>query len=212
MKLQWTVAIWSGIVSILFLIFAYIFDLHSFQFLSSIFVSLFSSGILICGTSIAAYFSERNNELTALFESCYDFMKSMLNNVRLENQVEIHQLRDNLELMRETYVRKIFFRVNRLEILNHKSKAYIIVSKIWWVAASIYGLINEDLEMVSGCILGDVPEEEIRAYKWKSYGDESIELVKKLQSARDELSDYLRYDQKMDAAKKKRREAVSHAD
>ncbi len=212
MKLQRTISVWSGIVSILSLIFASVFNYLAFQFLSNIFIGLFSSGILICGTSIAAYFSERNNELTALFEGCFDFMKSLVKNVRKDNQVEIHQLRDNLESMRETYNQKIFFRVNRLEILNHDSKAYKIVSRIWWSAASIYGLINEDLEIVSGFILGDVPEEEIRAYQWKSYGNESIELVKKLQSARNELADYLRYDQKMDVAKKKRREAVTHAD
>lgn len=212
MKLQKMVAISSGIIAVLSLVLAYCLDRLSSQFFSGIFVGLFSSGILICITSIVTFFSEREKELTDLYEGSFEFVKSMLKNVRKGNQVELHQFKENLELMIHTYDEKIFFHVDRLEILNHRSDAYRITAKIWWAAASLYGEINEDREVASKFILGDISDDEIKSYQWKSYGDESIKKVKELLSVREELGNYLKYRDRIEDGKRKRKEALKIAD
>lgn len=207
MKLQKMVAIWSGFIAVLSFILSYCFNASS-QFISGIFVGLFSSGILICITSIVTYFSEREKELTDLYEGSFEFVNSMLKNTRKGNSIEVHQFKDNLDYMMHTYDEKIFFRVDRLEILNHKSDAYRIVAKIWWAAASLYGAISEDREIASKFILGDISDDEIKSIQWKSYGDESIKKAKELLEAREELGNYLHYHERIEDGKRKRKEAL----
>lgn len=211
MKLQKMVAIWSGFIAVLSLVLSYCFNASS-QFVSGIFVGLFSSGILICITSIVTFFSEREKELIELYEGSFEFMKSMLKNIRIDNKIDIHQLNDNFDYIIDIYHNKVFFHVNQLEILNHKSDAYLISAKIWWASASLYNMICEDRDKVSEFILGDISIDEMQAYKWKSYGKEAVEKVNELRTARAELANYLHYNSKMEDGKKSRRKATNHAD
>lgn len=96
LNLQRRIAVLSGILSLLSLVVSIILSFFGFSFASNLFLGLFSSGILICGTAIVTYFYERNRAVLSLYNGCYDFMEALNKNLRVDNRIGIYELKDNI--------------------------------------------------------------------------------------------------------------------
>lgn len=130
MNLQRRIAVLSGILSLLSLVVSIILSFFGFSFASNLFLGLFSSGILICGTAIVTYFYERNRVVLSLYNGCYDFMEALNKNLRVDNRIGIYELKDNLQEMQKVYKKEVYFYICQLLSMNEDGRRYRLVSMI----------------------------------------------------------------------------------
>lgn len=144
MKLQKNVAIISGIVSVLSLIVSFIFTLFEqklLDYLSNIFIGLFSSGILICAVAIITYLSERNKMLYQLYCVCLDFSQVLPFGKRIESQNDFLALRPEVVQAMSIYNKEMQFMLDDLSVLSKKSEISQTIHQIQLTSLEIYGAI-----------------------------------------------------------------------
>jgi len=128
MKLNKTLAICSGIVSFVALLLSlYTNFCIEAQYATSVLVGLFSSGILICVTSIITYRMERNKATYNLYNGCYAFMKCFEKNLKHNNLIDLYELKDNFDIILSAYNKDIYYHYCELTIVPKNSKLYTLV-------------------------------------------------------------------------------------
>lgn len=193
MRLQKTISVWAGIVAGISLGISISLYLLNFEYISNIFVGLFSSGILVCITSVVSYFHERNKVIFALYEGCLSFMETLNGGLRIDNRMGIYELRDNLSQIMASYKKDIYYYVCELMRVNKYSDLHQIVAELWEAARHIYLFVVDDNEQVMKCLLGDITPDEIKNYPWKYVSSKSVTYLKDLQKARDKLAYHMNY-------------------
>lgn len=193
MKLQKQTSLWSGIIALAALILSIAFSCQEYSLMSNIFIGLFSSATLICVTAFIAYFSERDDTILALYHGCYKFMNELNLNLTLDGQIDLDKVRINLSTMMNTYTEEIYYHVCVLAGLCKKSKLRKIIMKIWCAARNIYLLVDEDDNYIMKIYCRDIELENIQNYKFKYAGDSSINYIKNLQDALEDLKYHMNY-------------------
>lgn len=193
LKLQKRISIWSGALSFISFILSAIFSIYGFSFLCSVFVGLFSSGILICFTAIITYFSERDKSVLSLYNGCYRFMKQLNQNLAPDGRVVLGDVKNNLSMMMDSYSVDIYYYVCELSGLWKRSKLYKIVMAIQEASRNIYLLVSEDNNQIMQFYLGDISQQDLLKYKFKYLGEESVESVKALEKALADLRYHMNY-------------------
>lgn len=193
MNLQKRISICSGFISLISLSLAAIFYHYELNFLCSVFVGLFSSGILICITSIITYFSERNKAVLSLYNGCYRFMKQLNSNLAPGYRVPIEIAKNNLSAMMDSYSVDIYCYVCELSGLCKASELHKIITRIWDAARKIYLKILEDHDKFMEFYLGDISKSDLQNYKLKYTDDESIKCAVALRIAMDDLMYHMNY-------------------
>ena len=170
MKLQKNVAIISGIVSVLSLIVWFIFTLFEqklLDYLSNIFIGLFSSGILICAVAIITYLSERNKMLYQLYCVCLDFSQVLPFGKRIISQSDFLALRPDVVQAISIYNKEMQFMLDDLSVLSKKSEISQTIHQIQLTSLEIYGAILELNDEISSVIcnqqkFSDVTKKNLR--------------------------------------------------
>ena len=194
MKLNKILAICSGIISFAALLLSlYTNFCIEAQYATSVLVGLFSSGILICVTSIITYRMERNKAIYNLYRGCYAFMKSFDKNLKHDNLIGLYELKENYDGIISSYNNDIYFHVCVLAIMPKQTKLYKLIMEIWENARHIYLFVQEDNSAVQSYLLGNTSQEELRSTTWKHTGSESVAYVKKLGESLEALAYYMNY-------------------
>ena len=193
MKLQRKMIWLSGSISIVAFVTAYFLNQIGENFWCNIFIGLFSSGVLILVSSIAAYYYERNKEIFALYEGCYDFMGSLINLVRIDNRFGINELRDILAHSVDLYTRDVYYHVCELRRVNKYAKIRKLVDGIWENVRHVYLLLLDDKEKVDDFILENITKDEFQRYSWHIANEESQRYAKKLYEELGRLACHMDY-------------------
>lgn len=170
MKLQKNVAIISGMVSGMSLIVSFVFTLFEqkmLDYLSNIFIGLFSSGILICAVAIITYISERNKILYQLYCVCLDFSQVLPFGKRIESQNDFLALRPEVVQAMSIYNKEMQFMLDDLSVLRKKSEISQTIHQIQLTSLEIYGAILELNDEISSVIcnqqkFSDVTKKNLR--------------------------------------------------
>ena len=170
MKLQKNVAIISGMVSGMSLIVSFVFTLFEqkmLDYLSNIFIGLFSSGILICAVAIITYISERNKILYQLYCVCLDFSQVLPFGKRIESQSDFLALRPEVVQAMSIYNKEMQFMLDDLSVLRKKSEISQTIHQIQLTSLEIYGAILELNDEISSVIcnqqkFSDVTKKNLR--------------------------------------------------
>ena len=170
MKLQKNVAIISGMVSGMSLIVSFVFTLFEqkmLDYLSNIFIGLFSSGILICAVAIITYISERNKILYQLYCVCLDFSQVLPFGKRIESQSDFLALRPEVVQAMSIYNKEMQFMFDDLSVLRKKSEISQTIHQIQLTSLEIYGAILELNDEISSVIcnqqkFSDVTKKNLR--------------------------------------------------
>ncbi len=197
MKLNKRMAQWSGaIASIAFIISLFTnfcCDSECSNYATNVLIGLFSSGILVCVTSVISYFHDRNKLLYLLYEGCSSFKKMLQKNLRADNRIDIYTAKENLSIMMDSYRKDIYYHVCELANMRKGSKLNKMVMDIWEQARHIYLLVVDDDEKIDSFLLGEISKEDIQSYKFCYVGDEAVEYMKKLNTAQDTLAYHMNY-------------------
>ena len=194
MKINKILAICSGIISFEALLLSlYTNFCIEAQYATSVLVGLFSSGILICVTSIITYRMERNKAIYKLYRGCYAFMKSFDKNLKHNNLIDLYELKDNFDIILSTYNNDIYYHYCELTIVPKNSKLYTLIFEIWENARHIYLFVQEDNSAIQSYLLGNTSQEELQSTTWKHTGSESVAYVKKLGESLEALAYYMNY-------------------
>lgn len=193
MKLQKNMIWLSGIVSVLALFAAIILNSVGESFWCNICIGLFSSGVLIFVSSIAAYYSERNKEVFLFYEGCYTFLDSLVKYVRINNRIDIYELQETLDHSTEVYHINVYYHMCEIKRINKYAKIRKLSDAVWEKIRHIYLCMLDDKDMLTDFILGDVMQDEIQEYSWKIAGDEVLQYVKELHAELDKLACHMDY-------------------
>ena len=197
MKLNKRMAQWSGaIASIAFIISLFTnfcCDSECSSYATNVLIGLFSSGILVCVTSVISYFHDRNKLLYLLYEGCSSFKNILQKNLRADNQIDIYTARENFSNMMDSYRKDIYYHVCELANLHKRSKLNKMVMDIWEQARHLYLFVVEDDEKITSFLIGEISKEDIQYYKFRYVGDEAVEYMKKLNTAQDALAYRMNY-------------------
>lgn len=193
MRLQRKTLFWSGLVSFIALAISYVAYLKEYEYISDICVGLFSSGILICITSVVSYFYERNAAVLSLYRGCFKFMESLTNSLRLDKMINLYELREDLDEIIHVYNENVYYYVCELKHINQHSNIRRIIDDIWENIRHIYLFVSDDREILLKCLLGDLDATTLKKYPWKHVGDESVAYLEKLQKALDKLAYQMNY-------------------
>lgn len=193
MKLQKRISIWAGIISFASLALSIGFNLYGYSYISNVFVGLFSSGILMCVTSLLTYFSERNKTILSLYRGCYRFFNQLNSNLTPDGKASIDNVKENLSKMIDSYQTDIYYYICELSGIRKHSKLNKVIMSIWEAAQNIYLLVVDDNEQIMKFYLGDISKKDILDYKFKYVGSESINYTKDLQKSLDDLRYHMNY-------------------
>ena len=193
MKLQRRIAAWSGLLSLVALAVAIILNCFNCQFVSNLFLGLFSSGILICATAVVTYFYERNQTVLSVYSGCNEFIETLNKNLRADNRIGMYTLKDNLEEMQKVYKKEVYFYICQLMSMKKCFPLTKIVFEIWESVRKIYLFVLNDHDIIVDFILGDISQEELENYSFKYIGEESLKQIKNLQEALDKLAYHMNY-------------------
>lgn len=178
MKLQKNVAIISGIVSVLSLIASFIFtqfDQELLDYLSNIFIGLFSSGILICAVAIITYLSERNKMLYQLYCVCLDFSQVLPFGKRIISQSDFLALRPDVVQAISIYNKEMQFMLDDLSALRKKSKISQTINQIQMTSLEIYNAILEMNDEISSVVCNQQKFTDVTKKKLKISSNEVME-------------------------------------
>lgn len=194
MKLNKLIAIYSGIISIaaLFLSLYTNFCIEA-QYTTNVLIGLFSSGILICITSIITYRMERNKAIYNLYKGCYSFMKCFEKNLKHNNRIDLYELKDNFDIVLTSYNNDIYYHYCELTIVPNNSKLYTLIFEIWENARHIYLFVQEDNSIIQSFLLGNISQEELQTTTWKHTGSESVAYMKELGKSLEALAYHMNY-------------------
>ena len=95
--------------------------------------------------------------------------------------------------MKESYHLDVYYYVNELAIMCKRSKLRKIVMDIWNATRNIYLIILDDDNEILQFYMGDISVEDLKNYKYKYTGPESVSNVEKLQKSLDELRIHMNY-------------------
>ena len=193
MKLQKRISWWSGIVALISLILAFILHWLKQEFIANIFIGLFSSGILICISAILTYLDCRKSELRALYVGCSSFQKTLSRNLRDNNRIDIYTLKDNLEIIMESYKTQIYCHVCELMAIRKHTQLHNTVSDFFEAIRHIYLFVCEDREVIVNFLLQRISREELDSYNYKHVSEEAVVYLQQLNEATEKLAVYLNY-------------------
>lgn len=184
MKLNKRIAQWSGaIASIAFIISLFTnfcCDSECSRYATNVLIGLFSSGILVCGTSIITYFHERKRALYLLYDGCFTFLKQFEKNLRHDNQINIYALLNNYNDIIISYKKDIYFHVCELAILSKRSNLRKLIMNIWESSRHVYLFVLDDREILHSFLQKEISEEKLKSIPIKHNSSESIAYIEKL--------------------------------
>lgn len=193
MNLQKRISWYSGIAAFVSLILAILLHWTNREFLANIFIGLFSSGVLICLTAVLTYLDNRRSELQALYIGCSSFQKALTRNLRDNNRIDIYTLKDNLEIIMESYKSQIYCHLCELSAIEKGTDLDKIIEEFYEAVRHIYLFVCEDRETIVSFLLGNISSEELQSYEFKHVGAESVAYLQKLNGATDRLAVFLNF-------------------
>ena len=197
MKLQKNVAIISGIVSVLSLIVSFIFTLFEqklLDYLSNIFIGLFSSGILICAVAIITYLSERNKILYQLYCVCLDFSQVLPFGERIISQSDFLALRPDVVQAISIYNKEMQFMLDDLSALRKKSKISQTINQIQMTSLEIYNAILEMNDEISSVVCNQQKFTDVTKKKLKISSNEVMEASDKYAKSVTDLVTFIKHE------------------
>ena len=120
-------------------------------------------------------------------------MESLTNNLRLDNMIDIYELREDLDMIIHVYNEDVYYYICELKQINRHSSIRKITDDIWENIRHVYLFAADDRKTVMKCLLGDLDVTEIKNYPWKHVGDEAAAYLEKLQKALDKLAYQMNY-------------------
>lgn len=195
MKLQKNVAIISGIVSVLSLAISFIFTMigkEVLDYLSNIFIGLFSSGVLMCAVAIITYFSERNKMLYHLYCVCLDFSQVFPFGKYVTSQDDFLALRPEAVQAISIYNKEMQFSLDELSALRRKSGIACIISAIKTSSLEIYNAILELNDEISSIMCNKQTFSNVTNKKLKICTDGVMEASEKYAKAVSDLATFIK--------------------
>ena len=194
MKVNKCIAIWSGIIAVIALILSLLTYFYFYcEYETNVLIGIFSSGILVCVTSIISYFHERNRILYLLYDGCFNFLKQFEKNIRRDNQIDVHVLASNYNDIIASYKKDIYYHVNELATLSKRSKIRKNIMNIWENSRKMYLLVLDDYEVIQSFALNEISHEELNSIPCKHNSPEGIAYIKKLGEELNELAYQMNY-------------------
>ena len=194
MKLNKILALWSGVISFSALLLSlYTNFCLKASYSTNVLIGLFSSGILICVTSIITYRMERNKVIYQLYTGCYTFIKCFEKNLKHNNIVDLYELKDNYDLIMSSYNSDVYYHVCALATLPKQTKLYRLVMEIWGNARHIYLFVQGDCSIIQSFLLANITEEELKSTTWKHNSSEGVAYMKELGLSLEALAYHMNY-------------------
>ena len=188
MKLQKNISIIAGSISVIALSVSIIFNCCcDGEYISNLFMGVFSSAILVCATSIVTYFY-------MLYEGCTTFKQTFTKVIRTGNRIDFNLLKDIFSIVMESYKKDIYYPVCALnDSMIKNTKLNKLVLNIWEQSRHLYLLVVDDNEKLYSYLLNNISLEELQKYEFHFVSSESVEYMKKLNDAQEELAYYMNY-------------------
>ena len=195
MKLQKNMSIIAGSISVIALSISIIYNCCcDSEYISNLFMGVFSSAILVCATSILTYFNERNKAIYSLYEGCTTFKQTFTKLIRPGNQIDFNLMKDIFSIIIESYKKDIYYPVCALNnSMLKNTKLNQLVLNIWEQSRHLYLLVLDDNEKLHSYLLNDITLDELKQYKFQVVSNESVEYMTKLNDAQEELAHYMNY-------------------
>lgn len=195
MKLQKNISIIAGSISVIALSVSIIFNCCcDGEYISNLFMGVFSSAILVCATSIATYFYERNKTIYMLYEGCTTFKQTFTKVIRTGNRIDFNLLKDIFSIVIESYKKDIYYQVCALnDSMIKNTKLNKLVLNIWEQSRHLYLLVVDDNEKLHSYLLNNISLEELHRYEFHFVSSESVEYMKRLNDAQEELAYHMNY-------------------
>ncbi len=195
MKLQKNISIIAGSISVIALSISIIFNCCcDDEYVSNLFMGVFSSAILVCATSLVTYFYERNKTIYMLYEGCTTFKQTFTKVIRTGNRIDFNLLKDIFSIVIESYKKDIYYQVCALnDSMIKNTKLNKLVLNIWEQSRHLYLLVVDDNEKLHSYLLNNISLEELQKYEFHFVSSESVEYMKKLNDAQEELAYYMNY-------------------
>jgi hypothetical protein len=130
------------------------FDQKILTYLSSLFIGLFSSGILICAVAIITYFSERNKAIYQLYCACLDFSQALSFGKIITSRDEFVALKSEVNQAASIYNKDMQFLLDDLSALRKKSEIAKTIDVIRETSPDIYNAILELEEKITLVMCG----------------------------------------------------------